>query len=204
MIPGPFRNLALIGFMGAGKSSAGEALAARLGWSFLDADREIEREAGRTIAAIFEEDGEPAFRSLEERVVGRLLNEPNAVLALGGGSILSPVTRERLREASFTVLLDVSPQTAWRRIEAHAGDRPLAGRGAGVRRALRAAAARSTTPPATRSSTPRTSRARRRSWRRSRGPRRWRSCPGSSARGGRRSSPTGPCCACSGRRSTRS
>ena len=72
MIPGPFRNLALIGFMGAGKTSAGEALAARLGWSFLDADREIEREAGRTIAAIFEEDGEPAFRSLEERVVGRL------------------------------------------------------------------------------------------------------------------------------------
>ena len=131
MIPGPFRNLALIGFMGAGKSSAGEALAARLGWSFLDADREIEREAGRTIAAIFEEDGEPAFRSLEERIVGRLLNEPNAVLALGGGSILSPVTRERLREGSFTVLLDVSPQTAWRRIEAHAGDRPLAGEAQG-------------------------------------------------------------------------
>ena len=131
MIPGPFRNLALIGFMGAGKSSAGDALAARLGWSFLDADREIEREAGRTIAAIFEEDGELAFRSLEERIVGRLLNEPNAVLALGGGSILSPVTRERLREGSFTVLLDVSPQTAWRRIEAQAGDRPLAGEAQG-------------------------------------------------------------------------
>ena len=126
MIPGPFRNLALIGFMGAGKSSAGEALAARLGWAFLDADREIEREAGRTIAAIFEEDGEPAFRTLEERVVGRLLQESNAVLALGGGSILSSVTRERLRDGSFTVLLDVSPQTAWRRIEADAGDRPLA------------------------------------------------------------------------------
>ena len=126
MIPGPFRNLALIGFMGAGKTSAGEALAARLGWSFLDADHEIEREAGRRIAAIFEEDGEPAFRSLEERVVGRLLKESNTVLALGGGSVLSPVTRERLRDGSFTVLLDVSPQTAWRRIEAHAGDRPLA------------------------------------------------------------------------------
>ena len=138
MIPGPFRNLALIGFMGAGKTSAGEVLAARLGWSFLDADREIERETGRTIAAIFEEDGEPAFRSLEERVVGRLLKEPNAVLALGGGSILSPVTRERLREASFTVLLDVSPQTAWRRIEAHAGRSAARRRGAGVRRVVRA------------------------------------------------------------------
>jgi 3-dehydroquinate synthase len=131
MIPGPFRNLALIGFMGAGKTSAGEALAARLGWSFLDADREIERESGRTIAAIFEDDGEPAFRSLEERVVGRLLRESNTVLALGGGSILSPVTRERLRDGSFTVLLDVSPQTAWRRIEAQAGDRPLAGEAQG-------------------------------------------------------------------------
>ena len=131
MIPGPFRNLALIGFMGAGKTSAGEALAARLGWSFLDADHEIEREAGRRIAAIFEEDGEPAFRSLEERVVGRLLKESNTVLALGGGSVLSPVTRERLRDGSFTVLLDVSPQTAWRRIEAHAGDRPLAGEAQG-------------------------------------------------------------------------
>jgi shikimate kinase / 3-dehydroquinate synthase len=131
MIPGPFRNLALIGFMGAGKTSAGQVLAARLGWSFLDADREIERESGRTIAAIFEDDGEPAFRSFEERVVGRLLREPNAVLALGGGSILSPVTRERLRDGSFTVLLDVSPQTAWRRIEATAGDRPLAGEAQG-------------------------------------------------------------------------
>jgi shikimate kinase/3-dehydroquinate synthase len=131
MIPGPFRNLALIGFMGAGKTSAGEALARRLGWSFLDADREIEREAGRTVTAIFEEDGEPAFRSLEERVVGRLLKEQSTVLALGGGSILSPVTRERLRDGSFTVLLDVSPQTAWRRIEAHAGDRPLAGEAQG-------------------------------------------------------------------------
>ena len=107
MIPGPFRNLALIGFMGAGKTTAGEALAARLGWAFLDADREIEREAGREIPAIFAEDGEPGFRALEERVVERLLTQPNAVIALGGGAVLSAVTRERLRDGSFTVLLDV-------------------------------------------------------------------------------------------------
>jgi shikimate kinase / 3-dehydroquinate synthase len=131
MIPGPFRNLALIGFMGAGKTTAGEDLAARLGWTFLDADREIEREDGRGIPAIFDEDGEPAFRALEERVVGRLLAEPNAVVALGGGAVLSAVTRERLRDGSFTVLLDVSPQTAWRRVEAQAGDRPLAGEARG-------------------------------------------------------------------------
>ena len=88
MIPGPFRNLALIGFMGAGKSTAGAALAARLGWTFLDADAEIERETGRTIAAIFGEDGEPAFRATEERVVAGLLSRPNAVVALGGGAVL--------------------------------------------------------------------------------------------------------------------
>jgi shikimate kinase / 3-dehydroquinate synthase len=126
MIPGPYRNLALTGFMGAGKTTAGERLAARLGWRFLDADTEIEREAGRPVAAIFAEDGEPAFRALEERVVERLLAETSAVVSLGGGAVLSARTRERLRDATFTVLLDVSPQTAWRRIEARAGDRPLA------------------------------------------------------------------------------
>ncbi len=147
MIPGPYRNVALIGFMGAGKSTAAAALAERLGWRALDADAELEREAGRPIAAIFEQDGEPAFRALEERVVGRLLEQTNVVLALGGGAVTSPLVRERLRDGAFTVLLDVSPQEAWRRVEAEAGDRPLA-REAGsfrelydARRALYAAAA---------------------------------------------------------------
>ena len=126
MIPGPYRNVALIGFMGAGKTRAGRALAERLGWSFVDADSVIELEAGKSVAEIFEQDGEPAFRTLEERVVGRLLTELDTVIALGGGAVTSAVTRERLRDGSFTVLLDVSPQTAWRRIEAHAGERPLA------------------------------------------------------------------------------
>src|SRR5207247_10480284 len=83
MIPGPYRNVALIGFMGAGKTSAGERLGRRLGWRFADADREIEREAGKPVRAIFADDGEPAFRALEERVVGRLLDETNLVVALG-------------------------------------------------------------------------------------------------------------------------
>ena len=126
MIPGPYRNLALIGFMGAGKSSTGRLLAERLGWDFVDADAAIEAAAGRPIARIFEEDGEPAFRALEERVAGDLLQRIDTVLSLGGGAVMSPLTRERLRDGSFTVLLDVSPQTAWRRIEAEAGDRPLA------------------------------------------------------------------------------
>ena len=70
MIPGPYRNLALIGFMGAGKTTTGRVLAERLGWEFVDADAAIEQaQAGKPIARIFEEDGEPAFRALEERVV---------------------------------------------------------------------------------------------------------------------------------------
>jgi shikimate kinase len=106
-----------------------ETLAGRLGWSFLDADREIEREAGRHRRDL--RGGRRAGVPLPEERTSGASNEPNAVLALGGGSILSPVTRERLREGSFTVLLDVSPQMAWRRIEAHAGDRPLAGEAQG-------------------------------------------------------------------------
>ncbi|MEP6642464.1 MAG: shikimate kinase, partial [Gaiellales bacterium] len=126
MIPGPYRNLALTGFMGAGKTSAAVVLADRLNWRAVDADAEIEREAGHSIKEIFAAEGEAAFRALEERVVMRLLHETGVVVALGGGAVTSPLVRERLRDGSFTVLLDVSPQTAWRRIEADAGERPLA------------------------------------------------------------------------------
>src|SRR5205085_9199839 len=110
VIPGPYRNLALIGFMGSGKSSAAGAIAARLGWRSVDADDEIEREAGKPIKEIFATDGEPAFRALEERVCLRLLHQTGVVVALGGGAVTSPLIRERLRDGSFTVLLDVSPQ----------------------------------------------------------------------------------------------
>jgi shikimate kinase / 3-dehydroquinate synthase len=126
VIPGPYRNLALIGFMGSGKTTAAATIAGKLGWRAVDTDAEVEREAGRSINEIFATDGEPTFRALEERVCLRLLHQTGVVVSLGGGAITSPLIRERLRDGSFTVLLDVSPQTAWRRIEASAGDRPLA------------------------------------------------------------------------------
>src|SRR3954451_9256491 len=131
MIPGPYRNIALIGFMGSGKSTLAGQLAERLGWDVADSDAAVEREAGKPIPRIFLEDGEAAFRELEERAVARLSQRLDVVIALGGGAVTSPVTRERLRDGSFTVLLDVSVQTAWRRIEAEADDRPLAGEARG-------------------------------------------------------------------------
>ncbi len=126
MIPGPYRNLALIGFMGAGKTTTAGVLASELGWDAVDADAAIEQAAGKPVPAIFADDGEAAFRELEERVVGELLQRMDTVVSLGGGAVGSPLIRERLRDGTFTVLLDVSPQTAWRRVEAEAGERPLA------------------------------------------------------------------------------
>lgn len=119
------RHLALAGFMGAGKTTLGEEVARRLRRHFVDLDREIERQAGATIEELFARDGEPAFRQLEERVAASVLGagEP-AVIALGGGAVLSPATREVLRRRAFTVLLDVDPALAWKR--ASEGGRPLA------------------------------------------------------------------------------
>ena len=126
MIPGPYRNIALIGFMGSGKSTLAGRW--RSGWAGMwptATPRSSARPASRSRASSLE-DGEAAFRELEERAVARLPERMDVVIALGGGAITSPVTRERLRDGSFTVLLDVSVQTAWRRIEAEADDRPLA------------------------------------------------------------------------------
>ncbi len=116
--------------MGAGKITVGPTVAARIGRPFVDLDDEIEAEAGASIPAIFAERGESGFRALEEAVAARVLasGEP-AVVALGGGAVLSEGTRGLLARRAFTVLLDVEPDVAWRRVAA--GDRPLAvGRGA--------------------------------------------------------------------------
>jgi 3-dehydroquinate synthase/shikimate kinase/3-dehydroquinate synthase len=88
--------IVLVGFMGAGKSTVGRALAARLGLPFVDSDREIERAAGRTVREIFAADGEPAFRELERTTIAALLDGPDGALALGGGAVEDPRTRELL------------------------------------------------------------------------------------------------------------
>ena len=119
------RHLALAGFMGAGKTTLGEQVAERLGRPFVDLDAEIERRAGRSVEELFAGAGEAAFRALEEEAACEALahREP-AVLALGGGAVLSAATRDELARSAFTVLVEVDPALAWER--AREAGRPLA------------------------------------------------------------------------------
>ncbi|MHB1809812.1 MAG: iron-containing alcohol dehydrogenase, partial [Solirubrobacteraceae bacterium] len=116
----------LIGFMGSGKSTAARTLARSRGVAALDSDAELERRLGHTIAEEFERAGEAAFREAEERVVLELLARAGegAVLSLGGGSVLSARVQEALTR-HLVVLLDVDPETAWKRAS-RGGRRPLA------------------------------------------------------------------------------
>jgi shikimate kinase/3-dehydroquinate synthase len=111
--------------MGAGKSTRGPVVAEQLGRVFLDVDRELERELGKTIDEVFEESGESEFRAHEERRTIAALHLPEpAVIALGGGAVETPEIRAALSERAFTVLLDVDAATAWAR--SSASGRPLA------------------------------------------------------------------------------
>ena len=99
------RTVALVGMMGAGKTSIGKRLAARLEVGFCDADHEIETAAGMTVAEIFAKYGEPEFRRLERSVIARLLGEAPHVLATGGGAYMDDGTRDAMRAHAFTIWL---------------------------------------------------------------------------------------------------
>jgi 3-dehydroquinate synthetase/shikimate kinase len=119
------RHLALVGFMGAGKSTLGAQTAERLGRRFIDLDRELERSLGQTIPQVFGERGETEFRVLEAAAaLETLVNERPAVVALGGGAVETEQIRWALREHAFTVHIEADPATAWTRVGG--GDRPLA------------------------------------------------------------------------------
>jgi shikimate kinase len=118
------RSVVLVGMMGAGKSSIGRRLAARLGVSFVDADGEIEKAAGMTIAEIFAAHGEPYFRAGEARVIARLLDGGPQVLATGGGAYMNPLTRDAVRTRGISVWLRATLDVLTRRIKRR-GDRPL-------------------------------------------------------------------------------
>lgn len=118
------RTIALVGLMGAGKSTVGKRLADRLNRQFYDSDNEIEKAAGLSISDIFTLHGEAEFRRGERRVLERLLNEEPHVLATGGGAYLDPETRDLLREKAVTIWLNADLETLWRRVSRR-GHRPL-------------------------------------------------------------------------------
>jgi shikimate kinase len=120
----PARTLVLVGLMGAGKSSVGRRLAARLALPFTDADAEIEAAAGMTVSEIFARHGEPAFRDGERRVIARLLGDPVHVLATGGGAFMEPRTRAVIRERAVSIWLRAELDELVRRV-ARRSDRPL-------------------------------------------------------------------------------
>jgi shikimate kinase len=118
------RPIVLIGLMGAGKSTVGRRLAARLGLPFRDADTEIEEAAGMTIPDIFEMYGEAHFRDGERRVIDRLLREGAIVLATGGGAFMDESTRAAVAETGVSVWLKADLDTLMRRVRKRA-NRPL-------------------------------------------------------------------------------
>ncbi len=118
------RSIVLIGMMGAGKSSIGRRLAARLGIPFVDADAEIEAAAGMTIEDIFANYGEASFRSGETRVIARLLDAGPQVLATGGGAFMNPETRGIIRRNAVSVWLRADFDVLFRRVKRRS-DRPL-------------------------------------------------------------------------------
>ena len=117
-------NLALIGFMGTGKSVVGRLTADLLHFTFLDTDHVIEARAGKRISDIFAQDGEPAFRQWERRVVEELTRRNKTVIATGGGLPADEANLASLKAHSLVICLWASPEAIWERVRGHE-HRPL-------------------------------------------------------------------------------
>ena len=118
-------NIALIGFMGTGKTAAGKALAERLGKEFIELDALIELKAGKTIPEIFKQDGEIAFRELEIELTKEVSEKKNAVIACGGGVVLNKINIDRLKEECLIVYLAASISVILKRTSGDKNERPL-------------------------------------------------------------------------------
>jgi shikimate kinase len=110
-------NLALIGFMGAGKTSVGRQAAEQLHFEFLDTDELIESGTGRTISEIFKTDGEPAFRALERQTVEDLASRHSTVISTGGGLPVNSANLTSLKTHALVVCLWASPEKIWERVK---------------------------------------------------------------------------------------
>jgi shikimate kinase len=119
------RSIVLVGMMGVGKSSVGRRVAGRLAIPFVDADTEIEKAAGMSIADIFARHGEADFRGGEARVIARLLEGGPQVLATGGGAFMNPNTRNAIRAKGVSIWLKAELEVLLRRMSKRRNERPL-------------------------------------------------------------------------------
>jgi shikimate kinase len=117
--------LVLTGFMGTGKSTIGRRVSALTGRPFVDTDDEIVRRAGKSISAIFREEGEAAFRAHEQRICRALARVPGLVIATGGGTLVNAESRALMMQAGLVVCLEAAPEVIEARLRANT-DRPLA------------------------------------------------------------------------------
>ncbi|MDF2464528.1 MAG: shikimate kinase [Ramlibacter sp.] len=116
--------LSLVGLPGSGKSTVGRQLARRLGLPFTDTDHAIEQRIGCSIREFFDREGEAAFRDIEEAVIDELASSDAGVIATGGGAVLRPANRERLRAGGHVIYLRSTPEELFRRLR-HDTNRPL-------------------------------------------------------------------------------
>jgi shikimate kinase len=122
--PRQIHNLALIGFMGTGKSSVGRQCAAALNYDLVDTDHLIEQRAGKSIAEIFSQDGEAKFRELETQLVGEIAGWRRKVISTGGGLGANEAHLASLKQHALVVCLWSSPEAIWQRVR-HQAHRPL-------------------------------------------------------------------------------
>jgi shikimate kinase len=122
--PRLIHNLALVGFMGTGKSSVGRLAAEQLRFDFIDTDEWIESQTGKTVAQIFEQNGEAAFRQLEADTARALESRGNIVISCGGGFVSNPLNLASLKSHALVICLWASPEIIWERVRTQT-HRPL-------------------------------------------------------------------------------
>jgi shikimate kinase len=122
--PRHIHNLALVGFMGTGKSSVGRIIADALQFEFVDTDVLIEAQSGQTVSDIFAKAGEPVFRQLEEQIVGQLVSRQKIVISTGGGLVMNPCNLTSLKTHALVICLWASAETIWERVRSQT-HRPL-------------------------------------------------------------------------------
>lgn len=111
------RPIVFVGMMGSGKSAVGSATAKILGVPFVDCDKEIEASVGMSISSIFSEYGETRFREAETRILSRVLKDPPAIIAAGGGTFMNKRNRDEIGKRAISVWLKASPDTLWQRVK---------------------------------------------------------------------------------------